>query len=164
MFCPKCGQQQTSEEIRFCSRCGVRLSVIRDLLSTDSVVITDKTESPLPTLVSLIMFIAALLAVAASLVYVGPASHQMVMFSLIAAAITFVFLLSCRPWRLIHKLFSEDAGQINQVSSATSEHALPPAQSIPATEFSTRRVNTAEMVQPPSITEHTTRLLDTERN
>ena len=164
MFCAKCGQQQTSEEIRFCSSCGFRLSGLRDLLRTDGVVITGKAESPLPILVSLIMFIAALLAVAASLIYVGPASHQMVMFSLIAAAISFVFLLSCRPWRLIHKLFSEDTGQMKQVSSAASEYTLPPTQSIPATEFSTRRVKTAEMVQPPSITEHTTRLLDKERD
>lgn len=164
MFCPKCGQQQTSEEIRFCSRCGFKLSVIGDLLKTDGALVTSKTESPLPILVSLIMFIAALLVVAASLAYVGPLSHLQLMFSLIVAAITFIFLLSCRPWRWIHKLFSQDTVQMKQVSSTVHEYALPTAQSIPATDFSTQRVKTAEVVQPPSVTEQTTRLLDTERD
>ena len=164
MFCPKCGQQQTSEEIRFCSRCGFRLSGIRDLLNTDSVVKTSKPESPLPILVSLIMFLAALLALAASLAYVGPQSEQMVMFSLIAAAITLVFLLSCRPWRLIRRIFSQDAEQVKQVNSASGEYALPPARTIPATDFGTQRVKTSEIVEPSSVTEHTTRLLDSKRD
>ena len=160
MFCPECGQQQSFEQIRFCSRCGFRLSVLRDLLHADGAIKADKAESALPTLVSLIMLIAALLAVGASLIYVGPGSHQMLMLSKVAAAITFVFLLSCRPWRLIHRLFSQDTEQMKQVNSAAGENALPPTQSIPATDFGTQRVKT----QPSSITEHTTRLLDTERD
>lgn len=162
MFCPKCGQQQSSEQIRFCSRCGFQLSDVRDLLNADSVITTSKPESPLPILVSLIMFIAALLALAASLAYVGPQSGQMVMFSLIAAAITLVFLLSCRPWRLIRRIFSQDAEQVKQVNSASAEYALPPARTIPAMDFGTQRVKTSEIIQPSSVTEHTTRLLETE--
>ncbi|HEY0385507.1 MAG TPA: hypothetical protein VGC64_05825, partial [Pyrinomonadaceae bacterium] len=37
--------------------------------------------------------------------------------------------------------------------------ALPPAQSIPVSTWR-QRPNTAEIVNPPSVTEHTTRLLD----
>jgi hypothetical protein len=158
MFCPECGQQQSFEQIRFCSRCGFRLSVLRDLLHADGAIKADKAESALPTLVSLIMLIAALLAVGASLIYVGPASHQMVMFSLIGTAISFVFLLSCRPWRLIHRLISRDTEPIKQVDSAAREYALPATQCIPATDFGTQVVKT----QPSSITEHTTRLLEPE--
>ncbi len=29
MYCPKCGQQQASEEVFFCSRCGLKLDVVR---------------------------------------------------------------------------------------------------------------------------------------
>jgi len=33
MFCPSCGQQQASEETRFCSRCGFLLAGISSLIS-----------------------------------------------------------------------------------------------------------------------------------
>jgi hypothetical protein len=32
MFCPQCGQRQVSTEMRFCSRCGLPLDVVTDLL------------------------------------------------------------------------------------------------------------------------------------
>jgi hypothetical protein len=35
MFCPKCSQQQSSEEARFCSRCGLQLGVVKALLAAD---------------------------------------------------------------------------------------------------------------------------------
>lgn len=34
MFCPQCGHQQVSNEIRFCSRCGLSLGLAIDLLPT----------------------------------------------------------------------------------------------------------------------------------
>jgi len=163
MFCPKCGQQQISEESSFCSRCGFRLTAVRQSLGTDGVIEACPAVSALPVIVSLSMFIGTLLALGASLIYVGPASDQMVMFALIAAAITFIFLLSCRPWRVIGKWISQDpAGQIKEINLRGSQSTLPPAQNIPIGGFSAQRVRTAEIIQPPSITEHTTKLLDTE--
>ena len=35
MYCPKCNQQQASEEMRFCSRCGFPLSGVAQLLAND---------------------------------------------------------------------------------------------------------------------------------
>ncbi|MET0753730.1 MAG: zinc ribbon domain-containing protein, partial [Pyrinomonadaceae bacterium] len=35
MFCPKCSQQQISDETRFCSRCGFELNVVKALLASD---------------------------------------------------------------------------------------------------------------------------------
>ena len=32
MFCPQCGHRQVSNEIRFCSRCGLPLDAVTDLL------------------------------------------------------------------------------------------------------------------------------------
>jgi hypothetical protein len=29
VYCPRCGQQQTSEELRFCARCGLKLEAVR---------------------------------------------------------------------------------------------------------------------------------------
>ncbi len=33
MFCPNCGQQQVSQEIKFCSRCGFPLGLVSEILS-----------------------------------------------------------------------------------------------------------------------------------
>ncbi len=36
MFCPKCGQQQATSEVRFCSRCGFQLEGVRTLVTGES--------------------------------------------------------------------------------------------------------------------------------
>ena len=36
MFCPQCGHQQVSDDIRFCSRCGLSLGLMTDLLGKDA--------------------------------------------------------------------------------------------------------------------------------
>jgi hypothetical protein len=177
MYCPRCSQQQASDTTQFCSRCGFKLSAVAGLLLTDGVPAKVKAGTAVaPTLFALLLFIIALLLVAASLTYVGPDSGNMRVYTVTIAIITLIFLLLCQPWRLFRKLFSEDAQQAiaNQASSpsasvlqAPGKHgardaALPPAQTLPIAGFSPRRVNTAEMIQPPSITEHTTKLLGDE--
>ena len=81
--------------------------------------------------------------------------------------------------RVIYALMFEDGAKAVQraltASAAAGAHravlregraqgALPPQQSRPATDFSRRRVETAEMAQPPSVTENTTRLLNDANN
>src|SRR5687768_3070446 len=52
MHCPKCGQQQTSEETRFCSRCGFLLSGVAAVVANNGIVpapqtgLTGKSGSP----------------------------------------------------------------------------------------------------------------------
>ena len=36
MFCPHCGHQQTSNEMRFCSRCGLSLDLVLDLVTNSA--------------------------------------------------------------------------------------------------------------------------------
>jgi hypothetical protein len=48
----------------------------------------------------------------------------------------------------------------DQLGTATRGSALPPSHSVPVSIVSPRRMDTAEMVSPPSVTEHTTKLLD----
>ncbi|HEV2915387.1 MAG TPA: zinc ribbon domain-containing protein [Pyrinomonadaceae bacterium] len=179
MYCPRCSQQQVSDDVRFCSRCGFKLGVVADLLRTDGAAVKGKggggAASAVPTLIALTMLFLSLLAVAASLTYLGPQSSQMRTFAIFITVISFIFLLSTSPWRLFRKLFSEDIqyakadhpasqaapGSIRQ-ASWPAETALPPAQTLPIAGFSPQRVNTAEMIQPPSVTEHTTKLLGDE--
>ena len=77
--------------------------------------------------------------------------------------------------RAVDKLFAEEdasssnkgsapspvaSSLITQVNIPPHNAALPPSQGIPVTALGTQRANTAEMAQPPSITERTTNLLD----
>lgn len=245
MYCPKCSQQQASDHVRFCSRCGFQLNIVKELLATDCAPTNeaqtpDRHPGPRQKDVnfgSTLMLIGAALAALSTTVIGGPPSvviggallvftavlvfillfsqplmralykllsggeeqnnlsssrrsdaniGAMSMFIatlismfiamflgadnrtpiLLVSVISFVFtlLLSNRLVQTFHRLFSEGAGNANpvlQVSPATrNPPALPPAQSIPIANTSSQRVNTAEMVQPPSITEHTTTLLD----
>ena len=36
MYCPQCGHQQVSDDTRFCSRCGISLGLVTDLISNTS--------------------------------------------------------------------------------------------------------------------------------
>jgi hypothetical protein len=47
-----------------------------------------------------------------------------------------------------------------QLGSAARGSALPPSQGVPVAAINRQRAGTAEMVSPPSVTEHTTKLLN----
>ena len=48
----------------------------------------------------------------------------------------------------------------DSLAGAPSSPALTATQTVPASLFTSQRINTAEIVSPPSITEHTTNLLE----
>ncbi len=147
MFCQKCGQEQASESVRYCSRCGFELNTVEDAVGKRLLMIA----------MYLLLTTFALLGRAS--IASGPNYGQIRVIITVIAAITFYLLFSPDLKRIFHKLFSKNIEQIKQVTSA-HESALAPAQNIPVPTPGSRRVNTAEMAQPPSITEHTTRLLD----
>src|SRR5215210_5712553 len=48
MFCPQCGQQQISGEMRFCSRCGFPLGGVIQLLSSGGITPTSDAGAMAP--------------------------------------------------------------------------------------------------------------------
>ena len=147
MFCPKCGQEQASESVRFCSGCGSNLKAVEETLS------------------KLLLKIAMYLLLTTCAIFgwgsftFSPGYMQVRGIITVLAAITFCLLFQRDLWRIVNKLSSKSPGQTKQTISAAQQSALPPAQSQPTPTLEPRRANTAEMVQPPSITEHTTILL-----
>lgn len=171
MYCPKCNQQQVSSNVRFCSRCGFPLETVANLLAHDGVLtaLGTKGEQPLSPrqkgvrqgtalmLASLIVsFIAALL----SIFVLGKPE---LFLPLTGGA---VFL--CGMLRILYAYIFERSAEMQQqpfepshLNAATRDY-LPLAQDDSVPGLSPRRVNTAEMVMPPSVTEHTTKLLKEE--
>jgi len=148
MFCPKCGQEQASESVRFCSRCGFKFNTVEEALASRLIKIA----------MYLVLTICAIIGWGS--ITAGPGYMQVRVIITLIAAITFYLLFSSDLTHIFNKLFSQNIEQKKQITPASQESALPPAQSIPVLTLGSHRVNTAEMVSPPSVTEQTTTLLD----
>lgn len=171
MYCPQCNQQQVSGEMRFCSRCGFPLSVVAQLVANGGALAGFDTEGR-PRLTrrqkgvrigAILMIVSGLLIPTAALL-TALKSDLVVVFGPVLT----VFLYGLA--RLLYALLKEqrtDSERRTQlpVSSAmsrqlnpTSDPALPAHESMPISNWG-QPVETAEMVQPPSVTDNTTKLL-----
>jgi hypothetical protein len=166
MFCPRCGQQQLSEEVRFCPRCGLPLAGVSTLL-TDGVVVRSaevarETERPARRAGirrgAKIMFFSAVIAPLffAISVFFDSAGPLLVPFTVFLAGLA----------ALLYSLFfGEDfvpawIAKRRELRATQARPALDAPQFVPASAANYQRVNTAEIAQPPSVTENTTKLLD----
>jgi hypothetical protein len=169
MYCPKCGLQQVSDNMRFCSRCGLPISGLAEWLAGGATLVAPE-ESPvkIPSLrrkgirrgAKLIFFSAVLTPVFFGLSIIFDSAIPLF------APLT-VFLLGL-SFMLYTRLFGEDIpligsrqAQPSRLGPTTDNNALPPASDIGISGIG-RPVRTAEIAQPPSVTEHTTKLLDSE--
>jgi hypothetical protein len=139
--------EQASESVQYCSRCGFKLNDVNHALPR--------------RLLAIVMFL--LLTMSAFFGWgsavAGPEYGMIRMFITVIAAIAFYLLFFDDLKRIPHKRFSRNNESAKQITSASFEPSLPPARSIPVPTPASRRINTAEMVQPPSVTEQTTNLL-----
>jgi hypothetical protein len=183
MHCPQCGQQQVSGELRFCSRCGFPLGGVSELLANGgSLPLLQpapegrKGRSPRYEGVRqgvMLLFLGGVLVPLLGILYSFSNNGLLEVLVPIAAVLFFVggFL------RILYATIFEEAAPATYTpnsaalpyappaaptqlgAAAPRANALPPAQSIPVPNWR-QRPNTAEIVRPPSVTEHTTRLLD----
>ena len=165
MFCPKCNQQQVSNEMRFCSRCGFPLTVVADLLAHDGVLTKVSEEDRLSLRQKgvrkgvCLIFASLVIGFVMALLSVFVIGKPELFIPMTAG----VFFLSGILRIVYASMFEpdtrlEESSRPSQVRASESGYALPPAQNISAN--GTHVVNTAEMLRRPSVTEHTTKLLD----
>ena len=172
MHCPNCGQQQISDEMRFCSRCGLGLSGLAEWLAGGGVPVKPEEKAP----VAADSARRKNMRRAAKLMFLSAAIFPVfLMISILedeAGPIIlpfFLFFVSL-AWMLYARLFSDTHAPVNyqapaQTSTLGSNPArgsLPAASSIPVPDMRRQQVRTNELAQPPSVTENTTRLLDNE--
>jgi hypothetical protein len=184
MHCPKCGQQQVSDEMRFCSRCGFALSIVTELLVTGGTLPDRQAESFAGKFTGrkrgrrlglLLMITGFVLAIIGGIIQEGlgtdPAKSPglaglLLLFSpaiIIGVAGLVRFLYA---WLLETNVQSGTSFALPWNSAMTNavngEHygALPASHSVPAAGLGARRGDTTEIVNIPSVTENTTRLLD----
>lgn len=173
MHCPQCGQEQISAEMRFCKSCGLPLDRVKELLATDSISSAPEKESQ-KSLQSprrkgvrhgvILLFISMVFMPLIDLI----GNHR-------GDFLPLMFLMAGLMRILYAVIFQEGAPRkkkqdgalpsvapitTDQLGPATRRSALPPAQNVPVEASNARRVDTAEMVNRPSVTEHTTKLLN----
>jgi hypothetical protein len=176
MFCPQCNQQQVSADVRFCSRCGFPLGVVSELIAHGGhlpALASSETEartlSPRQrgarkgALVMIGAFALALIALLLTLMK----EDFFVLLPLVA-----LIFVGGLVRTLYARLLEEDAprprraekSQAALAGDATRAGELPPMRSVPASAFAQPTPSvTAEMAQPPSVTESTTRLLQEDK-
>jgi len=174
MYCPNCGQQQVSDEMRFCSRCGLALSGLTDWLAAgrlptrpadhDQVAIDSPRRKGLRRGAKLMFFSLVLFSI--SLVVSLAIDEGAVM--LLPCALIFISLV----WILYARLFIPKATIVNPpffqpaagapFGSYPAQVSLNPAANVPIPPIGRQQVKTNELAQPASVTENTTRLLDEE--
>jgi hypothetical protein len=174
MFCPKCSQQQASDDIRYCSRCGFQLNVVKALLASDgtpaegSIQKVSRSFSKRDmSLGALLMFIFAV--VVAALTVGLPPFHSAPILFLIIAWLALTLLINIKP---IYQYFArsddgpgpgERATDTPRFSENAGSASLPGSQSIPADMYTPPAVKTGGIQAPISVTEGTTNFLDERR-
>ena len=148
MFCSKCGQEQASESVHFCSRCGFKLNTSEAGLA----------KRLIQMAMYLVITICAIIGWGS--ITSGPGYMQVRVIITIIAAITFYLLFAGDLTQIFNKWVAQNIRRNKQIAPASQETALPPAHRIAVGSLGSHRVNTAEMLQPPSVTEQTTTLLD----
>jgi hypothetical protein len=172
MHCPRCGQKQSSAEAHFCNSCGFPLDRVKELLVSDNVspALEEESQTPIesPRRKGVrqgvkLLFICLALAPLTTLFRDRRGDFLPMMF-LMAGVLRILYAIIFQQGapRKKKRDASLPSAPITpeQLGTSTRNSALPPSQGVPVSAFKTRQVDTAEMVRPPSVTEHTTKLLN----
>src|ERR1041384_7035083 len=116
MFCTKCGQEQTSESVRFCSRCGFKFSSTEESLSKRLIMMA----------MYLVITICAIIGWGS--ITAGPGYMQVRVLITLIAATTFYLLFSRDLMHIFSRLFAQNT-QVNQIAPANETSGLRGAHS-----------------------------------
>ncbi len=182
MHCPGCGQQQISTETKFCSKCGLPLTVVSEVLSHGGY---------LPQLAELntrkkkffsrrnglgfsliwTLFFLLIMAPFWGIMGVDEMAGISAIVGIFGGLILMISSLMFLPKDVVRFDTSQFAmpsrpGQYN-MPDQTAQSALPPQQSIPASAYGAPKAGNwrdTNDLEPTSVTEGTTRLLEKDEN
>lgn len=180
MYCPRCGQQQISDQTKFCSRCGFQMSLVSELLLNNGFLpqlaeLYNKRSGWLTRknglMFSLFWFLFFLFIMTPfwGIVDVDELSGISAILGIFGGLMlmiaSLVFLKKPTP---IPNFAYEQMMQIQAASlygANVNQAALPPQQTQPATAYTAphgawRTPDTGEFAIPGSVTDSTTKLLN----
>jgi hypothetical protein len=183
MFCPVCSQEQVSDEVRFCSRCGFLLTGVSQVIANGGV-FPQMSNNNDPNAISprkkgikqgaLLLFLSFIVVPLLAIVTIAAEAEPF--FVVAAFILTFVagilrmlyaFLFESKSPGAVSENVLPDSIQ-NILPGKKSQSALPPQQGVPAASYvppvaapNWRETNDL-MQKPPSVTDSTTKLLQKE--
>lgn len=175
MFCPQCGFRQTSSEVHYCSNCGFLLKSVQQLLAsggTHPLLAGDAAGVPLVSprrkgiKQGLLLWMIGALIVPLLMVTEAPEG--------LIAFVSILLFVGGFLRMMYAKLFQHNLPLAEKRLTPSPVSYVPPPQFTPQAEraslappasaaahFNLRdRRTTGELRPPPSITDHTTRLLN----
>lgn len=185
MHCPSCGQQQASEETKFCSRCGLPLSLVAEVVAQGGYLpqLAQLTEKPPPKLFnkkngvffSICWFIFFTLFATSFFGILNGPDELIALMAITGVFGSMIFLLGSLIFLQSSKASwagkpAFPPAQMPPMPATlhgrpTAGMALPPQQTQPAADYRSPGVGAwrdTNDLQPTSVTEGTTRLLDQE--
>ncbi|HRH45718.1 MAG TPA: hypothetical protein PKY82_29020 [Pyrinomonadaceae bacterium] len=124
MFCPKCSQLQTSDALRFCSRCGFALEIIKDLVEGGNSIKAKSETEKFPirqkdiSIGAGLMFVSGIVAVIWGFI-IGSGSPDVIVsqaFFILGFALAFILLFFHPILNTLHKIFGDDGKQSEENS------------------------------------------------
>lgn len=182
MYCPHCGQEQISDATRFCSRCGFLLTGTAAVLVNNGelphIPVQTTKNSPRNRGLKQGLFIFLLTFLLVPLIAIISKGLDITPFFVALAAIILPVggLLRAAYALMFESSFGSEgvvnaglAGGYNAMPGRANQSALPPQQSVPASDYAsppagTWRGDTNELKTPASVTEETTKLLRKEQD
>ncbi len=171
MYCPNCGQQQVSEEMRFCSRCGLALSGLAEWLASGRLPLKREEETQSAALsprrkgirrAGKLMFFSGVLFPIFLVFSIAIEEPAPMFFPFMVFFVSLAMMLYARLFSDKHAPVSIPSSPQPAAFDSSSPRYLPPANTNAMPPIGRHRVRTNELAQPPSVTDHTTRLLDNE--
>lgn len=171
MHCPGCGQQQVSTETKFCSRCGLPLGLVSEVLAHGGFLpqLAELNQKKKPILTrrnglgfSLIwcLFFLLIMAPLWGILNVEELAGASAVIGIFGGLIMMLSSLIFLKKPTVYAWYGNNpAGLYGQ----PQQSALPPQQSVPASAYVTPTAGSwrdTNDLQPSSVTEPTTRLLN----
>ncbi len=180
MHCPRCGQQQISNETKFCSKCGFQLALVAELLNHGGFLPELEAVQKKKTFLNkkngvafsiawfifFTMFMTSVWGILSVDELAGLSAVTGVFGGLLILILSLVFLPSSK-FRTTMPIHEIRTPAVPASLYGTQPQALPTPQQQPATEYASpqggwRAPDTGELVQRGSVTEGTTKLLKKE--
>ena len=168
MFCPRCAQQQISDETHYCSACGFLLSDVAEALENDGLVERNVAENTrdLKRSVSfgLLAIILSSIFFILSLIFGTPEPSFFVQFNLLVGLLVFLFGLAWIGyafWLRPEKTLARAEKHINNervLAAGSKKKGLPGSMQEYVSPIKGLQTNELEGI--PSVTEGTTKLLE----
>lgn len=181
MHCPSCGQQQASNELKFCSRCGFPLGLISEILAHGGFLpqladlhkkksIFNKKNGVIFGVMWFIAFTMLFTSILGILnapdTLIGTTAVMGVFGAMMIIIGSLALLPSSKQYPLIPAhLMMPIQPNAHGLHGAQQHQALPGQQSIPATAYAPPKAGSwrdTNDLEPSSVTESTTKLLEKE--